>query len=71
MIRKIALALFNAAIIALLYIIVANIVYYFTYDNTMWENWNYYGWVQYSYTAGLMLVLVSIFEVVRAITGRK
>lgn len=71
MIRKIFFALLYADVIALLYVIIANIIYYFTYGNTMWANWHYYSWVQYAYTAGLFLIAVSILEIIRAVIARK
>lgn len=69
--RKIFSGLGYAFIVSLVYVIVANIVYYFSHGSTMWKDWNYYGWVQYAYIAGLMLMGVSILEVVRAIIAKE
>ncbi|MDY6906169.1 MAG: hypothetical protein SWH61_15970 [Thermodesulfobacteriota bacterium] len=70
MLQKIVKALAYAGIVTLLYIIAANLVYYYFNGVTMMENWHYYDWVEYAYSAGLLMIAVSVLEMARALLRR-
>ncbi|MDY6824404.1 MAG: hypothetical protein SWH68_11510 [Thermodesulfobacteriota bacterium] len=71
MLGKITKAIAYSGIIILIYVIAANLVYYYFNGVTMMENWHYYDWVEYAYTAGLLFIAVSVLEVAKALLKRE
>lgn len=71
MIQQILKATGYAGIVTGIYIIAANLVYYYFNGVSMLENWHYYDWVEYAYSAGLLFVAVAILENVKAVLRRE
>lgn len=69
--KKVLKSMLYAALITMVYVIAANLVYYYIFRRTMFADIYYYEWVQYLAVAIIMFFCTALIEVVRSLMGAK